>query len=110
MILLLLALAQASPATAPARPGDYPTETRADYVMGCMAANGETREMLQRCSCSIDVIASALPFEDYERAETVLEMRGVTGQRASLLNEVPLLRHAVQRLREAQVEADFRCF
>jgi hypothetical protein len=110
MIMPLLLLLQASLATSATRPGDYPTETRADYVIGCMAANGETREMLQRCSCSIDAIASALSYEEYERAETVLEMRGVTGQRASLLNEVPLLRQAVQRLREAQVEADFRCF
>lgn len=110
MILPLLLILQAALPGSVSRPGDYPTDTRADYVIGCMAANGETREMLQRCSCSIDAIASALPYPDYERAETVLAMRGVTGQRASLLNDVPLLRSAIQHLREAQVEADFRCF
>ena len=58
--LVLLAL----PARAPAQQApegsvnDYPTATRADYVFGCMAANGQTREALERCSCSIDVIAS----------------------------------------------------
>src|SRR5882757_4986947 len=35
---------------------DYPTSARADYVFGCMKANGETQELLQKCSCSIDVI------------------------------------------------------
>jgi len=33
---------------------DYPTATRADYVFGCMAANGNTREALLKCSCAID--------------------------------------------------------
>ncbi len=110
MMLTTMLMLQASLTMPATRPGDYPTDARADYVMGCMAANGQTREMLQRCSCSIDAIASAISYQEYERAETVLGMRGVTGQRASLFNEVPLLRAAVQHLREAQVEADFRCF
>ncbi|MBM3624499.1 MAG: hypothetical protein FJX16_04115, partial [Alphaproteobacteria bacterium] len=34
---------------------DYPTAARADYVFGCMKANGDTRLSLDQCSCSIDV-------------------------------------------------------
>ena len=52
----------------------YPTVARVDYVLGCMAANGNTREVMAKCACSIDVIASLLPYADYERAETVLGM------------------------------------
>ena len=37
---------------------DYPTVARADYVFGCMASNGQTRDALEKCSCSVDVIAS----------------------------------------------------
>ena len=33
---------------------DYPTVARADYVFGCMQVNGQTRDALERCSCSID--------------------------------------------------------
>ena len=58
---------------------DYPTAVRADYVFGCMKANGETRQALERCSCSIDVIASILPYERYVTAETVLSMAQVPG-------------------------------
>src|SRR4029077_19255479 len=29
---------------------DYPTQARVDYVFGCMAANGETHEAMERCS------------------------------------------------------------
>ena len=43
------------------RLNDYPTAARADYVFACMAANGQSSEMLNRCSCSIDEIAAILP-------------------------------------------------
>ena len=58
---------------------DYPTSARADYVFGCMKANGETQELLQKCSCSIDVIASIIPYDRYVAAETILSMSQVTG-------------------------------
>jgi len=96
------------PAPLPANP--YPTETTADYVIGCMAANGETQDGLRRCSCSIDAIASVLPYDIYERADTVLRMRQVGGEAAGMFRDTPQLRDVVDQLREAQVEADFRCF
>src|ERR1700759_1097720 len=58
---------------------DYPTSARADYVFGCMKANGETQALLQKCSCSIDVIASIIPYDRYVTAETILSMSQVTG-------------------------------
>ena len=48
---------------------DYPTSARADYVFACMKTNGDTRQVLEQCSCSIDVIASILPYERYVTAE-----------------------------------------
>ena len=36
---------------------DYPTAARSEYVYGCLKANGETRQVIGQCSCSIDVIA-----------------------------------------------------
>jgi hypothetical protein len=53
---------------------DYPTAARADYVFACMKTNGETRRALEQCSCSIDVIASILPYDRYVAAETVLSL------------------------------------
>ncbi|MFX7712921.1 hypothetical protein ABTJ93_19360, partial [Acinetobacter baumannii] len=37
---------------------DYPTSARSEYVFGCLKANGETRQAIEQCSCSIDVVAS----------------------------------------------------
>ena len=55
--------------------GDYPTFARAEYVFACMKSNGDTREALQQCSCSIDVIASLIPYDAYVAGETVASMK-----------------------------------
>lgn len=89
---------------------DYPTAARADYVFACMATNGNSHEALQRCSCAIDVIASLLPYADYEEADTVLRMRHLTGGYLAQTFHVPQANAFVQRLQDAQAEADVRCF
>jgi hypothetical protein len=92
------------------RLNDYPTAARADYVFACMAVNGNTRPMLERCSCSIDVIASILPYAKYVEAETVLSLRQEGGERTSLFRETALARTTVADLRRAQAEAEIICF
>jgi hypothetical protein len=89
---------------------DYPTVVRADYVFGCMQVNGQTRDALERCSCSIDVIASLLPFEKYEEAETIMRVRQRGGEKAAMFISNPALRAKVDDLKRAQVEAELRCF
>jgi hypothetical protein len=100
----LLAVGPASAA------GDYPTAAVVDYVLGCMRANGETRETLERCSCSIDVIASVMPYERYEGAETFRRMSQTTGEASGLFRESAPAKTASAELRRAQAEADVRCF
>ena len=89
---------------------DYPTDTVVDYVLGCMRSNGQTREALERCSCSIDVIASLIPYERYETAETFRRMALTTGEASGLFRETAPARAAGSDLRRAQAEADIRCF
>ncbi|MBK5933296.1 hypothetical protein C8N32_101252 [Rhodovulum imhoffii] len=93
-----------------ARLNDYPTEARADYVFACMAANGQSREMLSRCACSIDEIAAILPYEKYVQAETVLSMRRVGGERMAIFRSSAEAEHMVADLRRAQAEAELVCF
>jgi hypothetical protein len=88
---------------------DYPTVVRADYVFGCMQVNGQSREALEKCSCSIDVIASLLPFDQYEEAETIMRVRQRAGEKGALFL-IPAMRAKVQDLKRAQVEAELRCF
>ncbi len=90
-------------------PNDYPTVTRADYVYGCMQANGQTRDMLEKCSCSIDQIAALLPFAQYEEAETIMSVVQRGGENVAVL-KTPALQEKVKKLKMAQVEAELRCF
>lgn len=89
---------------------DYPTEARADYVLGCMAVNGQGRDVLGKCACSIDLIASILPYEKYVQAETVLSLSQVGGERASMFRSAAVMKTMVADLRRAQAEAEITCF
>ena len=89
---------------------DYPTAARAEYVFGCLKANGETRQAIEQCSCSIDVIASLVPYDRYVTAETVLSMSQVRGNLGGQFRSSEQATNALNDLRRAQAEAEVRCF
>lgn len=95
---------------AESKPSDYPTTAIADYVFGCMAANGESRQALFNCSCSFDVMASILPYSKYEQAETIISVGQQGGQGTEILRTNPQLKEVVAEMRRAQAEAEVRCF
>jgi hypothetical protein len=106
--IVLTTLAAAPPAAG----NSYPTAEIADYVLGCMAANGNTHEALLKCSCSIDAIAELMPFPQYETAETALSLQagGGVGGRVGLFKDPPEIKAAIEQLRQAQAEASLQCF
>ena len=89
---------------------DYPTSARVDYVFACMKANGETQVSLQKCSCSIDVIASLLSYDRYVTAQTVVSMSQVPGNLGAEFRSTEIAHAALEDLRRAQAEAEIRCF
>ena len=89
---------------------DYPTSARAEYVYGCMKANGETRQAIEQCSCSIDGVASIVSYERYVTAETALSMSQVRGNLGTQFRTSEQANAAVNDLRRAQAEAEVRCF
>jgi len=107
----LAALLLSAAAPAAAADNDYPTAARADYVIGCMAANGNTREALLKCSCAIDTIAGLIPYSRYEQAETALSLQagGGVGGRVGLFRDSPQLKAVIEELRRAQAEANLQC-
>jgi hypothetical protein len=109
--LLALALIASLPAEA-ATPvyNDYPTDARADYVFACMKTNGDTRQALEQCSCSIDVIASLLPYDAYVAGETVASMMQDPGPAGRAIKATARAKQNLVTLRRAQAEAEVRCF
>ncbi|MCE8022465.1 hypothetical protein HOP51_20475 [Halomonas sp. MCCC 1A11036] len=89
---------------------DYPTEARVDYVLGCMAANGNHQLTMRKCACSIDVIAEHLPYEQYEQVETVLGMQDQRGELGVLFRTERGMQDQIRALQQAQADANLRCF
>jgi hypothetical protein len=109
-VIALVALGATAIATRADEVNDYPTAARSEYVFGCLKANGETRQAIDQCSCSIDVIASLLPYDRYVTAETVLSMAQVRGNLGGQFRTSEQANSALNDLRRAQAEAEVRCF
>ena len=110
IVAALAALAATAIAARAEDANDYPTAARAEYVYGCMKANGESRQAIEQCSCSIDVVASLLPYDRYVEAETVLSMSQVRSTLAGQFRSSPQAASLLNDLRRAQAEAEVRCF
>lgn len=94
----------------PPSSSDYPEQSRHEYVDVCSTVNGRTPEAAKACTCSINVIASILPYDQYERAETVLRMRQLGGGYLAQEFRVESTNETIRALHEAEAEADVRCF
>jgi hypothetical protein len=110
IVAALIALMTMAVATHAEEINDYPTSARVEYVFGCLKANGETRQAIEQCSCSIDIVASLLPYQRYVTAETVLSMAQVRGDMGSPFRTSEQATSALNDLRRAQAEAEVRCF
>jgi hypothetical protein len=89
----------------------YPTSAKADYVIGCMASNGQTHEMLEKCSCSIDLIAKAIPYDEYVHISTLLSLQQMTAAgRNAVYKSSTWSQKAVAKLRDVQADSTLRCF
>lgn len=110
IVAALTALVTTAVITPAQEVNDYPTSARAEYVFGCLKANGETRQAIEQCSCSIDIIASIVPYDRYVTAETVLSMSQVRGNLGGQFRTSEQAASALNDLRRAQAEAEVRCF
>ena len=104
-----LAVAAIEPASA--ADNDYPTAARADYVFGCMAANGNTREALSEMLLRDrhDRRADALFALRAGGDALSLQAGGGVGGRVGLFRDPPQIKAVIEELRRAQAEANLQC-
>jgi len=88
----------------------FTTPVIADYVLGCMAANGNTFESLHQCSCSIDLIKSRMSYPEYEEAQTIMQAQRDIGQRGIFYRDSNWAKKRVELLEKVQAESTLRCF
>ena len=89
---------------------DFPTVARADYIFACMQTNGQTRDALERCSCSVDAVAAIIPYAEYESTQTIMSVGQRPGDNAEIFRSYGPYEEQVKKLKTAQVEAELRCF
>ncbi len=67
---------------------DYPTRDRAEYVLNCLHDIGRnSMDDLQTCSCRIDSIAEAMPFEIYGYAVTYDRNKKMSGEKGGVFRD-----------------------
>jgi hypothetical protein len=67
-------------ATAPAGGYNYPTQGRVEYVLSCMDDNGHDFANVYKCSCVIDKMAAALPYDEYVNQMTFAKYATLGGE------------------------------
>ncbi len=110
LLLLMAASSVANAEECTATSNEYPTAVIADYVLGCMAANGNSFESLHQCSCSIDYIRERMSIDDYEMIETVMQVQQDRGQRGVFYRDSTWAKERVDTLLKIQSQSTLRCF
>lgn len=94
-----------------ARANDFPTAARVLYVEDCMRANpGPYFEMVNKCSCAVDAMASEVKYEQYTTMQTISNGMSIGGERGGAIREVPTLQPELKKYRELQAKVKKGCF
>ncbi|TAL96528.1 MAG: hypothetical protein EPN73_09600 [Paraburkholderia sp.] len=87
---------------------NYPTQGRVEYVLGCMDDNGHDFANVYKCSCAIDHIAAALPYDDYVEQSTFAKYATLGGEGGGEFR-VDLARAQSKKFLTLQAEAYRAC-
>jgi hypothetical protein len=103
----LVLLASSCAATA----HDYPTVERVLYVQTCMREHpGPGFEMVNKCACAIDKIASEIIYDDYVSLSTVANAITIGGERGAVLRDAEPMQELARKFRKLNLEAKKSCF
>lgn len=108
--LVALGLALSTQAQTPAK-NDYPTLDRVIYVQNCLNDHpGPNYEMLSKCVCVIDKIASQVKHDEYETMITATNAFSIGGERGGYIRDTEVLTDKIKQFRELQTAAKKSCF
>lgn len=96
---------------AQAKGNDYPTAERVLYVEECMRQHpGPHFEMLNKCSCALDRIASEVPLDNFIEMNTASNANSIGGERGNTIRDTEQLQKDIRRYRQLQATAKKSCF
>lgn len=105
---LLLLSALAAPLAALAN--DFPTSGRVEYVLECMQKHEGKYEYLYKCSCAVDHIAKALPYDDFVAMSTALRNQTLAGEHGAAFRDPASVKGMASKYRTIQAEAFKACY
>jgi hypothetical protein len=98
-------------AATPAAANDFPTLDRVLFVQECMRENpGQYYEMVSKCACALDALASEVSYDDYMKMNTSSLANSIGGERGSYIRSNDALRGEIRRLREVRARVFKGCF
>ena len=98
-------------AVTPAAANDFPTLDRVLFVQECMRENpGQYYEMVSKCACALDALASEVSYDDYMKMNTSSLANSIGGERGSYIRSNDALRGEIRRLREVRARVYKGCF
>lgn len=89
---------------------DFSTSARAEYVMECMKVNQGKEELLQKCSCEVDEIASKLKYDDFLEMSTALRYQSLGGDRGAEFRDPKGVKDNAKKYENIQKNAKDVCF
>ena len=104
---LLLSTLIAAPV---AQAHDFPTSGRVEYVLECMQKHEGKYEYLYKCSCVIDHIAQAMPYDDYLAMSTALRNQSMAGERGALFRDPPDVKEMASKYKALRASANKACY
>lgn len=94
-----------------AQANDIPTVERVEYVLECMRSNpGPRQEMLYKCSCTLDALASEMSHDEFVDGSTAANAMSIGGERGSVLRDSENAKAMAGKYRAAVAKAKKACF
>lgn len=111
LLLSVLAMSGAATAAPASHINDFPTVDRVLYVQECMRAHpGPQFEMINKCSCSLDALATTVKYNDYVSVNTIIKAMSIGGERGGAVRDVPSYEPQVKHYKELLGKAEKGCF
>ena len=87
-----------------------PTVEKVEYVFACMQGNEDSQAYIAKCSCSIDYIDRLMSYEDYVKAETIMSLRQIYGEKSVMFRNTPNAIEIYNNMQNLLAEAEMECF
>jgi hypothetical protein len=94
-----------------AHANDFPTRARVEFVLECMRdSKAPPQEAMYKCSCTIDVIADKVHYNEWVDLSTISNGITIAGERGGVMRDIKDGRKLIASYKDLQAGAKKQCF